>query len=131
MIVEFTSSTILLHPSSPHSWNSFNRSHFSIYVYKYIIFPLYHPPIPFPYIPSTQTGTNPKTGLVLPSCYPKKPFLISYWNTTYILRSEQIECLWLEHTFITRLRNYHQDPSPFVPIVLIPPTSILTSNTIH
>jgi hypothetical protein len=27
----------------PHSWNSFNRSHFSIFIYEYVIFPPYSP----------------------------------------------------------------------------------------
>jgi hypothetical protein len=33
-------SIILLYPPSPHSWNSFNRSHFSIFIHEYITFPL-------------------------------------------------------------------------------------------
>jgi hypothetical protein len=31
-----------IHPL-PHSWNSFNRSHFSIYIHVYTIFPPYLP----------------------------------------------------------------------------------------
>jgi hypothetical protein len=31
-------------PSSPHSWNSFNRSHFSIYIRGYTAFAPYPPP---------------------------------------------------------------------------------------
>jgi hypothetical protein len=31
-------SIILLYSPSPHSWNSFNRSHFSIFIFEYIIF---------------------------------------------------------------------------------------------
>jgi hypothetical protein len=34
-------SIILPYPPSADSWNSFNRSHFSIFVYEYIIVPLY------------------------------------------------------------------------------------------
>jgi hypothetical protein len=45
-----TLSSILL---SPHSWNSFRRSHFSIYISVYTVFALYSPsytfsPLPFP-----------------------------------------------------------------------------------
>jgi hypothetical protein len=40
IIVEFTP------PPSPHSWNSFNRSQFSIYIYVYRIFPPYSPSYP-------------------------------------------------------------------------------------
>jgi hypothetical protein len=41
-------STILLHPS-PHSWNSFNRYHFSTYTHVYTVFALYSPSMPFPH----------------------------------------------------------------------------------
>jgi hypothetical protein len=44
--------------SSPHSWNSFNTSHFSICIHKYIIFLLHSPsytlflyPPPLPLLP--------------------------------------------------------------------------------
>jgi hypothetical protein len=48
----------------PHSWNSFNMSHFSTFIHnKYIVFP-----IPFPYILPPPTGTNPQIRTVLPSC---------------------------------------------------------------
>jgi hypothetical protein len=49
-IVEFIPSIILLYLSS-HSYNSFNRSHSSIFIHEYIIFPPYSPPTPFAYIP--------------------------------------------------------------------------------
>jgi hypothetical protein len=43
IIAEFTPSIILLYPPSFHSWNSFNRSHFSTYIHVYRIFPTYLP----------------------------------------------------------------------------------------
>jgi hypothetical protein len=43
IIVEFTPSIILLYLPFLHSWNSFNRSHFSIYVENVMIFTLLHP----------------------------------------------------------------------------------------
>jgi hypothetical protein len=36
-------SIIFLYPPYPHSWNSFNRSHFSIYIHVYKIFAPYSP----------------------------------------------------------------------------------------
>jgi hypothetical protein len=39
IIVEFTPSIILLYSPYPHLQNSFNRSHFSIYIREYIMFP--------------------------------------------------------------------------------------------
>jgi hypothetical protein len=52
-----------IHPLSSFSfslpsWNSFNRSHFSIFIHEYIIFPPYSPPAPFPYILPPHTGVN-------------------------------------------------------------------------
>jgi hypothetical protein len=46
--------------SSPHSWNSFSRSHFSIFIHEYVIFPPHSPSYTlslFPYIPP-PAGTN-------------------------------------------------------------------------
>jgi hypothetical protein len=43
MIVAFTLSSFSFIPLLPHSWNSFNRSHFSIFIHEYIIFLLYSP----------------------------------------------------------------------------------------
>jgi hypothetical protein len=43
IIVEFTPSISLLYYPSPHSGNSLNRSHFSTYIYEYIIFPPHSP----------------------------------------------------------------------------------------
>jgi hypothetical protein len=39
--------TIILYCSHPHSWNSFDRSHFSIFIHEHIIFPLYSPSYTF------------------------------------------------------------------------------------
>jgi hypothetical protein len=41
VLVNFTSSIILLYYLSPHSWNSFNRPHFFVFICEYIIFPPY------------------------------------------------------------------------------------------
>jgi hypothetical protein len=54
---DFTIYYILIHPSIipyppfPHSWNSFNRSHFSIYTHLYILLP--------PYLPSYTLSPHP------------------------------------------------------------------------
>jgi hypothetical protein len=50
---------------------SFNRSHFSIYIYICTQY-LHHiyPPAPFPYILSTPTVPTLQSGHVLPSCSP-------------------------------------------------------------
>jgi hypothetical protein len=42
-LVVFTPSIILLYTPSPHSWNSFSKSHFSIFIHEYIMFPPYSP----------------------------------------------------------------------------------------
>jgi hypothetical protein len=45
--------------SSPHSWNSFNRSHFSIFIHEYIYFHRTHLPTPFPCINLIFLSTCP------------------------------------------------------------------------
>jgi hypothetical protein len=53
-----------------HSWNSFNKSHFSIYIHMCIIFSQYSPSHPLSlYLPLPLVPT-PQTGVVLPSCSP-------------------------------------------------------------
>jgi hypothetical protein len=42
----------------PYSWNSFNRSYFSIYIHVYRIFPHYSPSNPFSLYPPPTTGTQ-------------------------------------------------------------------------
>jgi hypothetical protein len=42
-MLELTHSTIPLFPPSPHSWNCFNRYHFSIYIPVYTVFIPYSP----------------------------------------------------------------------------------------
>jgi hypothetical protein len=43
----------------PLFWNSFNRSHFSIFTHEYRIFPQHSPTTPFPYILPPSTVANP------------------------------------------------------------------------
>jgi hypothetical protein len=43
IIVEFTPSIISSLSLSPHSWNGFNRPHFSIFIHEYIIFSPHSP----------------------------------------------------------------------------------------
>jgi hypothetical protein len=50
IIVEFTPPSFYF-TSLPHSWNSFNRSNFSIYIHMYIIF--------LPYLPSYMLSLYP------------------------------------------------------------------------
>jgi hypothetical protein len=66
---------IQIHPlhhsplSLTHSWNSFNRSHFSIYNTCTQYLHYIHPPTPFSRLLPPPTGTTtPLTGTVLPSC---------------------------------------------------------------
>jgi hypothetical protein len=54
-MVEFTTSFILLYLSFPHSWSSFNRFHFSIYINEFIIFSPYSPSL----YPPSSTCTYP------------------------------------------------------------------------
>jgi hypothetical protein len=51
IIVELIPSIILLYSPFPHSWNSFNMSHFSISIHEYIIF--------WPYSPSYTFSLHP------------------------------------------------------------------------
>jgi hypothetical protein len=46
-----------LHP--PHSWNSFNRYHFSIYIHVYTVFAIYSPSHTLSLPPPPPTGTSP------------------------------------------------------------------------
>jgi hypothetical protein len=63
-----------IHPLSfsfillPCSWNSFNRSHFSIFRHDYKISPPYSPSHTLSLYLPPPTGANPQTGPVLPSC---------------------------------------------------------------
>jgi hypothetical protein len=44
---------------SPHSWNCFNRFHFSIYIHVYTVFALYSPSYMLSPHPSPLTATTP------------------------------------------------------------------------
>jgi hypothetical protein len=62
IILEITHSTIFLHLPSPHSWHSFNRYHFSMYIHVNTVFARYShshnlslpPPLPL-YQPPGRT----------------------------------------------------------------------------
>jgi hypothetical protein len=66
MCLKYTPSMILNFIPFP-LLRSFSRSHFSIFIHEYTIFPPYSPPIPFSLF-SPPTGSNPQIGPVLPSC---------------------------------------------------------------
>jgi hypothetical protein len=105
IIVEFTPSIILLYIPSPHSWNSFNISHFSIFIHEYVMFLLYMPSYTFSLYPPPPTSTNPETGLVSPSyiVFMKKSFLFKiamqgvymYHNSNWFIPS-----IFLLSTFV-------------------------------
>jgi hypothetical protein len=60
-------------PLSPplHSWNSFNRSHFSLTFMCTQQLHCTHPPTPFPHFLPYPTGTNPKDRICSARCSPK------------------------------------------------------------
>jgi hypothetical protein len=60
IILEFFPSTILLFSPCPHSWNSFNRNHFSIYVQEYTAFVLSSPSHTLSPHPSPSYNTDTK-----------------------------------------------------------------------
>jgi hypothetical protein len=75
----------LHHPplsSSLHSWNSFNRCHFSIFIHVYIIFPPYSPPTPFPFLfpPPTGVPTPRQDLLYLP--------VLHFWKKAFLFVSD-------------------------------------------
>jgi hypothetical protein len=62
--VPYLSLTYLQH----HYWSSFNKSHFFIFIYEYIVFPPYSPSYTLSLYLPPPPRTNPHTGPVLPSC---------------------------------------------------------------
>jgi hypothetical protein len=57
----------------PHSWNSFNRSHFSIYIHEYMIFALRSPSCTVSlYLPHTLVPTPRQDLFYLPVLFLKK-----------------------------------------------------------
>jgi hypothetical protein len=59
IIVEFTSPSFSF--IYPHSWSSFNRSHFSIYMHVYLLFPPYSPSYTFSlYLPHSYWYQPPR-----------------------------------------------------------------------
>jgi hypothetical protein len=89
-----------IHPSSSfifpshNSLNSFNRSHFSIFVHVYIIFPLHSVTYTFPYIPSPPTGTNPQAGLTF--MFP----IFEKWHFCMFKIATQRILLWHFHVYV-------------------------------
>jgi hypothetical protein len=86
-IVEFTPSILLHYVPSPHSWNSFNTSHFSIFIYEYIIFLPYSPsytlslyPPPLPQVPI------PRQDLL------DQVFLMYHWFLSLIGKFNPLTC---------------------------------------
>jgi hypothetical protein len=62
-----------LSPPSPHSWNNFNRYHFSIYIHVYIVFELYSSFHTFSTLPPPSYWyQTPKVGHGLPSSFCKR-----------------------------------------------------------
>jgi hypothetical protein len=53
--------------SSPHSWNSFNRPHFSIYIHVYIVFEPYSPSYTLSPSPCSHGYQTPRQDLFCPS----------------------------------------------------------------
>jgi hypothetical protein len=74
--------TIILYCSHPHSWNSFDRSHFSIFIHEHIIFPLYSPSYTFclqpPPTPCTRAYPHAGTVLHSYSLFLKKRYFCLY-----------------------------------------------------
>jgi hypothetical protein len=92
-----------LHHSSlpPHSWNSFNRYHFSIYIHMFTVFSLYsHSFVIFPH--HTHQYQPLQTGPVLPSCSPilYKEKRRRKWHFCLFKRATQGVSLWHFHVYI-------------------------------
>jgi hypothetical protein len=78
--VTFTKVLMIYHSESPppsfsfiplpHSWNSFNRSHFSIFIHENIIWPSHSSSHTLSLYPPPSNWYQPQTGPVLPSCPP-------------------------------------------------------------
>jgi hypothetical protein len=90
--------------SLTHYWNSFNVSHFSICIQKYIIFPLHSPsyilslyPPPLAWVPYTQTKS------VLPSC----SLILKKWRHFCLFKiAIQGVLLWHFHVYLYYNTNW-------------------------
>jgi hypothetical protein len=89
-------------PSSPHSWNSFSRSHFSIYIQVYTVFALYSPSHTLSLSLPPLTGTKPPgrtCSTILFSSFVKE----NKWYFYLFKIATQGVSLWHFHVFISEL----------------------------
>jgi hypothetical protein len=98
----------------PHSWNSFNMSHFFIFIHECIIFHHIHPPIPCPYVlPPTLVLTTTQDLFYLPIlCFCKRHFCL-------FKISVQSISLWQFHVYRYYSPNWFI-PSIFLLFTLVP-----------
>jgi hypothetical protein len=108
-------------PLSPfsHSWNSFNRSYFSIYIHVYIIFPPYLSSYILFLYPSPPTSTNlpDKTCFAFLFCFCKKKKKIII--ITFMFKIDTGCSLWHFHVCIYYNLNWFT-PSIFLLSTLVP-----------
>jgi hypothetical protein len=97
----------------PHSWNSFNRSHFSIYIYVYPVFVPYSPSYTH-FLHPPHNGTNPpdRTCSFLQFCKRKK------WH--FCLFKIPIQGVSLWHFHVHMYYNLIWFISVFLPSTLVP-----------
>jgi hypothetical protein len=111
IIVEFTPSIIHFYPLYSYSWNSFNRSHFSIYIYMCIVFPPCLPSYtlsPYPY-PSHWYQPPKQDLFCLPAlCFWKK-------NDIFCLFKIAIQGVSLWHFH----ENMYYNPNWFIPSLFL------------
>jgi hypothetical protein len=99
---------------SPHSWNIFNRSHFSIFIHENTIFPPYSPPFPFPYKLPIPLVLFPGQDLFyLPA--------LCFWKNIFCLFKVFIQgvSLWYFHVYM------YYNPNWFIPFIFLFLLSIL------
>jgi hypothetical protein len=88
-------------PSSPNSWNSFNRYHFCIYIHVYSFFSLYSPSYPFSRSPcSASHWCQPSTmGTIWLQLFRRRKIKRKTWHFSLfeIKVATQGVCLWYFH----------------------------------